>query len=442
MMSGIGERLAELTGAEWGIVTSGCAAALAHATTACVAGGNPDLHVRIPNLEGFDKDEVIIPTHSRNVYDSAIRSVGVRIVEVANQEELENALGPRTAMIYIFAGPRADNGPLPYETITRIAKQRNVPVLVDAAAEILTAPNVHLQRGATLVGYSGGKALRGPQSAGLLLGRKDLVQAAWVHSAPHHGHGRSMKFGKEEAMGMLTAVEMWMKRDHKAEMKQWIGWLNIIAERVSKVDGITTSIREPRELSNHSPTLSIRWDSNKLGISGDEVAKVLYTTEPRISISGGRRNTGGEASDTGLSITAYMMSPGEEKIVGDRLYQVLSQRRPARSAPALTSPSTNLTGRWDVRIEFASSASTHVLHLKQDGHRVVGTHQGNFQARDMSGSIVGETVRLSSVVTEAHGDALNYTFIGKAQRDDMSGTLDMGEYLGAKWTAVRHAFKA
>ena len=114
MMKGIGKRLAELTGAEWGIVTSGCAAALAHATAACVAGGNPDLHVRIPNLEGFDKDEVIIPTHSRNVYDSAIRSVGVRIIEVANPEEFENAFGPRTAMVYIFAGPRADNGPFPY----------------------------------------------------------------------------------------------------------------------------------------------------------------------------------------------------------------------------------------------------------------------------------------------------------------------------------------
>ena len=257
------------------------AAALPHATAACVAGGNPDLHVRIPNLEGFDKDEVIIPTHSRNVYDSAIRSVGVRIIEVANPEEFENALGPRAAMVYIFAGPRADNGPLPYETITRIAKQRNVPVLVDAAADILTVPNVHLQRGATLVGYSGGKALRGPQSAGILLGRKDLVQAAWVHSAPHHGHGRSMKFGKEEAMGMLMAVEMWMKRDHKAEMKQWIVWLNTIAERVGKVEGVTTSVREPRELSNHSPVLSIRWDAGKLGISGEEVAKILiYNRTP------------------------------------------------------------------------------------------------------------------------------------------------------------------
>jgi len=216
-MTAIGARLAELTKAEWGMVSSGCSAALTHATAACVAGGNPDLHVRIPHLDGFAKDEVIIPTHSRNVYDAAVRAVGVRIVEVSTVEELEAAFGPRTAMIYIFAGPQADKGPLSTQAIARMANQRRVPVLVDAAAEVLTVPNVHLQNGVTLVAYSGGKCIRGPQTAGLLLGRKDLVQAAWVHSAPHHGFGRSMKVGKEEAVAMLMAVEMWMKRDHKAE---------------------------------------------------------------------------------------------------------------------------------------------------------------------------------------------------------------------------------
>ena len=144
---------------------------------------------------------MIIPTHSRNVYDAAIRAVGVRVVEVSTAEELEAAFGPRTAMIYILAGPQADKGPLSTQAIARMANQKRVPVLVDAAAEVLTVPNVHLQNGVTLVAYSGGKCIRGPQSAGLLLGRKDLVQAAWVHSAPHHGFARSMKVGKEEAIG-------------------------------------------------------------------------------------------------------------------------------------------------------------------------------------------------------------------------------------------------
>ncbi|MFI5008510.1 MAG: aminotransferase class V-fold PLP-dependent enzyme, partial [Solirubrobacterales bacterium] len=224
----IGARLAQLTGAEWGIVTSGCSAALEHATAACVTGGNPDLHVRIPDLRGFAKDECIIPAHSRNVYDAAIRGVGVRVVVVSTAEELEAAFGPRTALAYILAGPNADDGPLRTRAVCEAASRRGVPVLVDAAAEILTVPNVHLKLGAALVAYSGGKCLRGPQAAGLLLGRKDLVKAAWVGSAPHHGYARGMKVGKEEAIGMLMAVEMWMKRDHDAEWKAWVSWLDTI----------------------------------------------------------------------------------------------------------------------------------------------------------------------------------------------------------------------
>src|SRR5213594_2937143 len=130
LMTAIGARLAELTKAESGLVASGCAAALTHATAACVAGGNPDLHVRMPNLNGFPKDEVIIPKHSRNVYDAAVRAVGVHVVEVGTGEELEAAFGPRTAMVYILAGPEADTGPLSTKAIARLANQKKVPVLV------------------------------------------------------------------------------------------------------------------------------------------------------------------------------------------------------------------------------------------------------------------------------------------------------------------------
>ena len=258
----IGGRLATLTGAEWGLVTSGCSAGLTHATTACIAGGNPDLHVRIPNLAGFPKDEVIIPRHSRNVYDAAVRAVGVRVIEVDTIADLESALGPRTAMIYIMASPRADQSPLNLKAVAQVTQSKGVPILVDAAAEILTIPNVHLQNGASLVGYSGGKCLRGPQTAGLLLGRKDLVKAAWVHSAPHHGFSRAMKVGKEEAIGMLMAVEMWVKRDHDAEWKQWIAMLDHIDARVRRIAGVTTSVAQPNGLSNRTPSLRVLWDPN------------------------------------------------------------------------------------------------------------------------------------------------------------------------------------
>lgn len=433
MMSAIGVRLAELTGAEFGMVTSGCSAAIAHATAACVAGGNPDLHVRIPNLTGFAKDEVIIPKHSRNVYDAAVRGVGVRVVEVSTVEELEMALGPRAAMIYIYAGPNAETGPLAFETLARIAKQKNVPVMVDAAAELLNVPNVHLQRGATLVGYSGGKVLRGPQAAGILIGRKDLIQAAWMHSAPHHGYGRSMKVGKEEAMGMMMAVEMWMRRDHKAEMKQFLAWLENIAARVNKVEGVATNLREAQGLSNHTPYLDINWDAAKLGISRDELIKTLFTTEPRITVASG---------SNGITIAAYMLSPGDDKIVGDRVAALLREKRQPRATPAPQPPTTDLSGRWDVKLEFNNGSTIHTLHIKQDTNRLVGTHQGDFVARDLSGFIDGNQVRFSSAYGESHGDNLSYRFTGKADGDTMSGELDMGEYFTAKWTAARHLYRA
>jgi uncharacterized pyridoxal phosphate-dependent enzyme len=440
LMAAIGARLAELTKAEWGMVSSGCAAGLTHATAACVAGGNPDLHVRIPNLSGFPKDEVIIPTHSRNVYDAAVRAVGVRVIEVGTGEELDAAFGPRTAMVYILAGPNADEGPLSTRAIASVARQKGVPVLVDAAAEILTVPNVHLENGATLVGYSGGKCLRGPQSAGLLLGRKDLVQAAWVHSAPHHGFARSMKVGKEEAIGMLMAVEMWSKRDHKAEWTQWLSWLDDIAKRVSRIDGVTTSVTETTELSNRTPSLSIRWDAKRLGITGAALAKHLMDTEPRIATPGGRDRDG----ETSISITPYQMSPGDEKIVAERIYATLSS--PPSSTrlgpPAPTAaPTVDVSGQWDVHVEYVASSSTHALHLRQTGNRVEGTHQGDFVSRDLSGTIDGNRVQFSSSYTERHGDALSFRFIGTVTGSEMAGALDMGEYLAGKWSATRHDYR-
>src|SRR3954466_8544287 len=304
----VGARLAALTGAEWGLVSNGCSAGLTLATAACVAGGNPDLHVRLPNLSGFPKDEAIIPTHSRNVYDAAVRSLGLRVVEVSTMSEFEASLSPRTALIYILAGPNADNSPLSVKAIAPIAKARGVPILVDAAAEILTTPNVHLQNGATLVAYSGGKCIRGPQTAGLILGRKDLVKAAWVHSAPHHGITRSLKVGKEDAIGMLMAVEMWMKRDHDAEWKRWTGWLDHISQRVSAVPGVTTTVNQPNGLSNRTPSLRILWDRQKIGVSGETVARILLDGDPRITLDPARG--GGQPTQTGVSVTPYMLAAG------------------------------------------------------------------------------------------------------------------------------------
>src|SRR5258708_29676396 len=165
LMNAVGQRLAELTKAEWGIVTAGCAAALTHATVACVAGTNPERMQRIPNLAGM-KNEVVIPKHSRNVYDHAVRMPGVAIVEVNSPEELESSINPRTALIMIMASPRADRGPLNTESVCKVAKARDVPVIGDAAAEVLTIPNKQLGIGGTTCAYGGGRGRQQIEAAG------------------------------------------------------------------------------------------------------------------------------------------------------------------------------------------------------------------------------------------------------------------------------------
>src|SRR5579871_1706516 len=440
LMDAVARRIAEITGAEWALVSSGCAAGMAHTTAACVTGGNPDLHVRIPDLTGFAKDEVVIPKGSRNEYDQAIRSVGVRIIEAGDAAEYEAALGPKVAMVYIMTGTRMENGPLKYDAVYDIAKKKGIPVFTDAAAEMLEIPNSYLKRGSTFVGYSGGKCLRAPQCSGLILGRKDLLQAAWVASAPHHGHGRAMKIGKEEILGLLAAVEMWVQRDHKKEDEMWTQWMQTIADRVMKIDGVTATVRQPRGLDNHSPGLGITWDPAKLGITGEEVTNILWTTEPRIALNnggGGGERRGAGSNQTGIAITAYMMQPDDVKIVADRLHEILSAKRPQWKPETLLEPAADLTGRWDVRIQFAAGSSNHVLHVKQKGNQLVGTHQGDFTARDCNGTISGSEVRIASSIGEVHGAALSYRFTGKIAGDRMSGALDMGEYLGAAWSATR-----
>lgn len=439
LMEAAGARLSELTGAEWGMVSSGCAAAMSHATAACVAGGNPDLHVRLPDLRGFRKSEVIIPGHSRNVYDASVRAVGVTVVEANTPEELALAIGPKTAMIYVFANPRNESGPMSLEAIAQVAKPHGVPVLVDAAAEILTVPNIHLQRGATLVAYSGGKILRGPQSAGVLLGRKDLIKAAWIHSAPHHGYARAMKIGREEVVGMLVAIERWVKGDRAAEWAAWVRQAEVIAAAAERVSGVTAVLaREPWEdRSNRSPRVTIRWTAAQIGLTGQQAADILYDEEPRIAIggaSGGRENVPG---DTGIALTTSMLAPGDEQIVAERVRTVLSAKRTLTEPPPPAAPAGDVTGQWQVEITFAATRATHVLQLRQQGAKVEGAHQGDFLTRDLSGTVSGSRVTLTSRVTERTGDALNYRFTGELSGDTLSGTLDLGEYRSATWTARR-----
>jgi D-glucosaminate-6-phosphate ammonia-lyase len=432
---GIGRRLAAVTGAEWGMVSAGCAAGMKHVTAACVTGGNPEKLIRIPDLTGFEKTEVIIPAYSRNAYDHAVRNIGVTIITVNTSEELEKAINPKTALIYIMTGDESVKGqPLSLEVIAGIAKPKNIPILADAAAEILTIPNVHLQAGATVVAYSGGKAICGPQCAGLLLGNKDLLMSAWQASSPHHGPGRDNKVGKEEMMGMLAAVEAWVTRDHQAEWKTWLSYLDNISKQVSKINGIKTSVEEPTELSNRSPRLKVTWDPDALNITGDEVAENFARTKPRIAI--GSSNGPGTTS---IHITAGQMQPGNDKIVAERIYNFLSQKRNPRST-SMTAPTVTLGGHWDVTVEFFTSKSEHKLFIEQDGNWIQGTHTSDFSEQEVMGMVEGVQVTLRSNFRQP-GDGITYMFSGKVSGTTISGSIFLGEYLNAKFTAKKSSYK-
>ena len=441
LMDGVGARLAELSGAEWGIVTAGCAAALTHCTSAALAGGNPERMNHLPYLIGMPgmKNEVIIPAYSRNEYDHAIRMLGVKIVEPRQFSELEAAFNERTAMVYILAG-NGDDGPLGTRAVSEAAKKRNIPVIVDAAAEVLTLkPNVHLERGATAVAYSGGKCIRGPQAAGLLLGEKAFLKAAWINSAPHHAFGRSLKVGKEEIMGMLAAVEMWVKRDHKAEWAQWERWLEEIATSAKRVSGVTADVRQPGNgLSNRSPRLTIQWPGAKLGIGGQDVSKILLDTEPRIVLAGAN---GTKAGTSSVSIVPYMMTQGDAKIIGDRLYALLSKPPKIDDPPQPQTPTVTVSGQWDLHLDFGRASANHSLVLDQTEARLVGTHRTEFAAVDIAGSVSANQVRFQSSIP-VPAKRVAYSFTGTVEGDKMSGTVTFGEYGETKWTAVKHQYRS
>lgn len=435
LAEGIGRRLAEITKADWGMVSAGCAAGMKHVTAACVTGGNPEKLIRIPHIDDFEKNEVIIPRSSRNYYDHAIRNVGVKVITVDSPEEMREAINPRTAMIYIMTGDDNETGkPLSLEVISEIAKPKNIPILADAAAEDLSIPCVHLERGATVVAYSGGKAICGPQCAGLLLGDKDLLMAAWQASSPHHGPGRDNKVGKEEMLGMLAAVEAWTTRDHDKEWQTWLGWLDEISSKLTKIDGITSEVTLPKGLNNRTPRLILKWDPDKLHITGEEVAEEVARNKPRIAIGGWSRG-----DSTSINITPSQMRPGNAKVVADRLYEVLSQKREPIS-DEMVSPSEDISGHWEVDVAYFTSNSGHKFFLEQDGNWISGSHTSEYASQDIIGMIEGDEVVLRSNF-RIPGNGISFWFIGKISNGELSGSVFLGEYLTAKFAAKKVSYR-
>ncbi len=429
LMEKVSARLAELLQVEWGIVTAGTAAALTHATAACLIGTDPEKIQRLPNLAGL-KDEVIMPRESRDVYDHATRTLGVKIVEVNNSDELRRAIGPHTAMIQVL-GNHFGKANFDLKDVAPIARERGIPVLVDAAADYLIVPNPYLALGADLVAYSGGKIIRGPQGAGLLLGRKDLVRAAWANSAPHHSFGRALKVTKEEIAGMLTAVEIWRAgRDIESDFNTWKGWYAQISQQITRVPGVKAEVRSPVR-GGPFPTLLVSWDTRKIGLTAGEVGRKLLDGEPRIMT-----HASGEGNS--FLIRPVAMKPGEHEIVASRLFEVFSSAPQGQQAKTLASPSANIAGTWEVEIEYEVGSARHQLFLNASGNQLSGTHQGWAYQGDLKGHIDGDKVRFRSSLP-ADGNVLNYTFTGSAAGDSMSGDVQLGEYGRGRWKAKRHS---
>jgi len=336
----VGRRLAELTGAESGIVTSGAAGALAASAAACIAGADDKNIWQLPDTTGL-KHEVIM-AGGRSAFDSAIRLTGAKLVLAYSPEEVSNAINENTAMIYT-----TDLGEK-LEKQLAIAKDRRIPMLLDDAAGIPPASNAKLyaKMGIDLYCFSGGKGLRGPQCSGLLLGRKDLIEAALLNCSPREGAVcRPMKVGKEEIIGCLTALETWLKVDEKKLYAEWNARVARIRKLVDTVPGVKTDVYVPED-GNRYPTLKVSWDQEAWKFTIADCIQQLRASNPVIEVLGADNPSLVTAVREGnpkptakerkapdhIELVSMTIKPGEEIIVGQRLRAILREAQQGKTA--------------------------------------------------------------------------------------------------------------
>jgi uncharacterized pyridoxal phosphate-dependent enzyme len=298
------------------IVTSGAAAAMQSGLAGILTGDNPKFIEQIPDLTGMKSEVVIQKTH-RNAFDHQLRNTGVKLIVIETSDELRKAVNANTAMMH-FSNFANEAGQIKVDEWLKFAKEFKIPAFIDAAAD--TPPVSHLwdyaNMGYDLIAFSGGKAMRGPQCAGLLIGRRDLVAYALLNNSPHEDTiGRSQKVGKEEIVGMVKALECYLNEDHQALNKEWQQRLEVISAKVTTLPSVTTSYFLP-DLANHVPHMAIKWDSQRIKITPDDAYKALRLGKPSIVL------TTGEPADA-LSMNSFMLQPGEDAIIADKLYQVL-----------------------------------------------------------------------------------------------------------------------
>jgi uncharacterized pyridoxal phosphate-dependent enzyme len=315
-----GKRIAEMLKLPDGyaaLVTSGAAAAIQSGLAGILTGSNEAFIQQLPDLTGM-KSEVIIQKSHRNPFDHQLRSTGIKLIVIETHDQLRQAISDRTAMMH-FTNFANAAGQIKVDEWPKLAKQYNVPCMNDAAAD--TPPVSHLwdyaNMGYDLVTFSGGKAMRGPQCAGLLIGRKELVANALLNNSPHEDTlGRSQKVGKEEIIGMVKALELYLKEDHEALTKEWQDRLLRVSSELTKVAGVSTAFFTP-EIANHVPHMQITWDS-RISLTPQQVSKLLRSSKPSIVMGAGEGHPG-------MAMNSFMLQAGEEQIVAAQLSRILRE---------------------------------------------------------------------------------------------------------------------
>ncbi|MDN5204362.1 aminotransferase class V-fold PLP-dependent enzyme [Fulvivirgaceae bacterium BMA10] len=310
----VGERIAQLLECEYATVTSGAFGAMTIGLAGVVSGMDPEKVKQLPNTDGL-KNEVIVQEGHNIGYIHALLNVGVKIIFIKTSKELEKAINDKTAMLW-FLNANTAEGEIKYEEWVKLGKKHNIPTFIDCAADVPPAENLFkfTKMGFDLVCFSGGKGLRGPQSAGLLLGKREYIEAARLHTPPRgETIARGMKVNKEEVLGMLVALEMYLAKDHKKEWAFWEKQIELISNSALSVKGVKTEIHVP-DYANHVPSLRIKWDQKVIKITPEEFRERLRTGHPSIETVGNEEMVG---------ITTWMMRPGQERIVARRVKEVL-----------------------------------------------------------------------------------------------------------------------
>ena len=314
----VGEKIAEICHSESAMVTAGCWSALVLGTAGVLTGMDQKKVESLPNVENFEKNEVIVQKGHNHDYIHALTNTGIKPVEIETREQLDKAINGKTALMY-FLNESSPHGKILHEEWLEVARKNNIPTIIDIAADIPPVENLwkYNDMGFDLVCVSGGKAIRGPQSAGLLLGKKDLIAAARLSAPPRGGNiGRGMKVNKEEILGMYAALDRYVKQDHAKEWKTWEDQVSVIENAAKKVNGVTTQVTVP-PIANHTPALSIKWDQAVVKISRKDLQEKLRHGNPSIEVMGKDDNT--------INITVFMLKPGQEKIVAARVAEELKK---------------------------------------------------------------------------------------------------------------------